>query len=142
MNVILSVTILIATTGEFGLVYKGYINSKCGFKMVAIKTSKGKCNLYFVLQHNYGHINSALSSEREKENLLKETSKMVSFEHKHVMTLAGVCLDREMPLIIMPFMAKGSVLQYVRNMKENPIQVSQFSGHLAVYSDSISRKMK
>ena len=91
------------------------------------------------------YINSALSSEREKENLLKETSKMASFEHKNVMTLAGVCLDRAMPLIIMPFMAKGSVLQYVRNMKENPIQVSQFSGHLysyLVYSDPISRKMK
>ena len=70
------------------------------------------------------NISPALSSEREKENLLKEMSKMASFQHKNVMTLIGVCLDGEMPLIIMPFMAKGSVLEYVRYiMKENLLQV-------------------
>ena len=68
----------------------------------------------------------ALCSERDRENLLKEVGKMASLEHKNVMTLIGVCLDGEMPLIIMPFMTKGSVLEYVRNMKENPLQVITF----------------
>ena len=45
--VILSATIVVAKTEEFGLVYKGYINSKCGVKIVAIKTSKGRTSLLY-----------------------------------------------------------------------------------------------
>ena len=44
---------------------------------------------------------------------------MASFEHPNVMSLIGVCLDGEMPLLIMPFMSKGSVLEYVRHNKED-----------------------
>ena len=40
---------------------------------------------------------------------------MLSFEHKHVMALIGVCIGGEMPLLIMPFMSNGSVLEFVRH---------------------------
>ena len=43
---------------------------------------------------------------------------MLSFEHENVMSLIGVCIDGEMPLLIMPFMSKGSVLDFVRKHKE------------------------
>ena len=43
---------------------------------------------------------------------------MLSFEHPNVMSLIGVCLDGEMPLLIMPFMSNGSVLEYVKRNKE------------------------
>ena len=36
---------------------------------------------------------------------------MLNFKHPNVMSLIGVCLDGEMPLIIMPFMSNGSVLE-------------------------------
>ena len=62
---------------------------------------------------------SVLSSEGERKNLLKEIQKMASFEHVNVMTLIGVCLDGEMPLIIMPFMTKGCVLDYVSIKRTN-----------------------
>ena len=42
---------------------------------------------------------------------------MLSFEHKNVMTLIGVCIDGEMPLLIMPFMSNGSVLEFLKNHK-------------------------
>ena len=42
---------------------------------------------------------------------------MLSFKHNHVMSLVGVCIDGEMPLLIMPFMSNGSVLDYVRKHK-------------------------
>ena len=42
---------------------------------------------------------------------------MLSFEHPNVMSLLGVCLDGEMPLLIMPFMSNGSILEYVRHHK-------------------------
>ena len=40
---------------------------------------------------------------------------MLSFEHPNVMSLIGVCLDGEMPLLIMPFMSNGSVLEFVKS---------------------------
>ena len=43
---------------------------------------------------------------------------MLSFEHEHVMALIGVCMDAEMPLLIMPFMSNGSVLEFVRHHKD------------------------
>ena len=43
---------------------------------------------------------------------------MLSFSHPNVMSLIGVCMDGEMPLIIMPYMLKGNVLQYVKQNKE------------------------
>ena len=42
---------------------------------------------------------------------------MLSFDHPNVMSLIGVCIDKEMLLLIMPFMSKGSVLDYIRNHK-------------------------
>ena len=42
---------------------------------------------------------------------------MLSFEHTNVMSLQGVCFDGAMPLLIMPFMSNGSVLEYIRHHK-------------------------
>ena len=42
---------------------------------------------------------------------------MLSFEHKNVMCLIGVCIDGEMPLLIMPFMSNGSVLEFLKHHK-------------------------
>ena len=43
---------------------------------------------------------------------------MLTFEHTNVMSLVGVCIDDDMPLLIMPFMTNGSVLEYVKHYKE------------------------
>ena len=43
---------------------------------------------------------------------------MLSFTHPNVMSLIGLCFDGEMPLLIMPFMASGNVLGYVKKNKE------------------------
>ena len=52
------------------------------------------------------------------ERLVKEVSTMLSFEHTNVMSLIGVCIDGEMPLLIMPYMTNGSVQEYVRHHKD------------------------
>ena len=62
------------------------------------------------------HIALSLASDQEK--LLKEVSTMLSFKHPNVMSLIGMCVDEEMPLIIMPYMSRGSVLGYVKQNKE------------------------
>ena len=61
---------------------------------------------------------AALFSASDMERLAKEVSTMLSFEHVNVMPLLGVCIDGEMPLLIMPFMTNGSVLEYVKRRKE------------------------
>ena len=58
--------------------------------------------------------------------MLKECSKMHEFEHKHVVTLRGVCLDGgPAPYIIMPFMANGSLLAYLKKNRETLIVSSK-----------------
>ena len=52
-------------------------------------------------------------------NMLKECSRMSKFDHLHVLTLKGVCLDGgPAPYIIMPFMANGSLLAYLRKNRK------------------------
>ena len=47
---------------------------------------------------------------------------MSRFKHAHVMGLIGVCLDAgSAPLIIMPLMANGSLLKYLKRERENLI---------------------
>ena len=44
---------------------------------------------------------------------------MFSFSHPNVMPLIGLCLDGEIPLIIMPFMWRGTVLEYVKENRSS-----------------------
>ena len=56
---------------------------------------------------------------KDVEDLMKESQKMEKFQHPHVLNLIGVCIDAgEAPYIIMPYMANGSLLTYLR--KEKP----------------------
>ena len=51
--------------------------------------------------------------------MLKECSKMVKFDHPNVLNLIGVCLDGgPAPFIIMPFMANGSLLAYIKKNRQ------------------------
>ena len=43
---------------------------------------------------------------------------MLSFKHQNVMSLIGLCFDGDIPMIIMPFMSGGSVLEYLRKNRE------------------------
>ena len=45
---------------------------------------------------------------------------MYKFDHPNVLTLTGVCLDGgPAPYIIMPFMAHGSLLSYLKQERQN-----------------------
>ena len=52
-------------------------------------------------------------------DMLKECSRMSKFDHINVLTLRGVCLDGgSAPYIIMPFMANGSLLAYLKQNRK------------------------
>lgn len=46
---------------------------------------------------------------------------MKNFKHENVLTLIGVCLQEDsLPMIILPFMANGDLLTYIRNEANLP----------------------
>ena len=54
------------------------------------------------------------------KDMLKECSRMSTFDHLHVLTLKGVCLDGgPAPYIIMPFMVNGSLLTYLKKNRKS-----------------------
>ena len=56
------------------------------------------------------------------QELLSECVKMKNFHHLHVMTLKGVCLDGgPVPYIVLPYMANGSLLSYLKKERKNLI---------------------
>ena len=51
---------------------------------------------------------------------VEESLIMSRFKHTHVMGLIGVCLDAgPAPYIIMPYMANGSLLKYLKRERTN-----------------------
>ena len=58
--------------------------------------------------------------------MLKECSRMSQFDHLHVLTLKGVCLDGgPAPYIIMSFMANGSLLAYLGKNRKSLVVSSE-----------------
>ena len=59
-------------------------------------------------------------------DMLKECSRMSTFNHPNVLTLKGVCLDGgPAPYIIMPYMANGSLLTYLKGNRKTLIATSE-----------------
>ena len=57
--------------------------------------------------------------------MLKECSKMSKFDHPNILTLRGVCLDGgPAPYIIMPFMANGNLLTYLKDNRKTLVIAS------------------
>ena len=49
---------------------------------------------------------------------------MSRFKHSHVMGLIGVCLDAgSAPFIVMPYMANGSLLKYLKKERRNIVLI-------------------
>ena len=58
--------------------------------------------------------------------LLQECAKMYDFNHTNVLTLTGVCLDGgTAPYIVMPFMANGSLLSYLKKHRNKLVILPQ-----------------
>ena len=60
---------------------------------------------------------SGLYSANDVQQMLEEVVKMQDFSHPHILSLIGVCLDAGVGMV-MPFMANGSVLNYLKKERE------------------------
>ena len=66
----------------------------------------------------------------------KESEKMMRFNHANVMTLIGLCTDvGEAPYIVMPFMANGSLLAYLRKNRPH-LNIAEEAGSIMVYNSN------
>ena len=53
-------------------------------------------------------------------SFIEESYKMQKFNHPNVLTLIGVCISLgSAPYIVMPYMAKGSLLTYLKEERSN-----------------------
>ena len=122
----MEMNIITLFTGESGLVYKASLSTVEGRELVAVKTVKGIPTVQICMSYFVEIIMSAaLFATPDVNILIKEITIMLSFDHPNVMTLIGVSLDRESPLLIMAFMSKGSVLEYVKHHKEELLHTSE-----------------
>ena len=62
---------------------------------------------------------TGIFSASDLNSLVEESLKMSNFNHPNVMKLIGVCIDRDTPYIVMPYMTNGSLLSYLRNNRED-----------------------
>ena len=52
--------------------------------------------------------------------IMEESIKMKNFDHPNVLILLGVCLDAgSAPYVVMPYMANGSLLHYLKKERRN-----------------------
>ena len=65
-------------------------------------------------------MNTGSFTEKDRNQLLRESDVMLKFDHPHVINLIGMCLDAgPSPYLVLPFMENGSLLSYVRKNRRN-----------------------
>ncbi len=83
-------------------------------------TSKIKTIYRCILSNKVGLYFLDIFSPRDVTDLLKESEKMMMFDHPNVLSLIGVCVDAgKAPYLVMPYMANGSLMSYLRNERPN-----------------------
>ena len=116
--------------GEFGIVYRARLNTKQVHKQgVAVKSLKGCFKDYtlFLIATSYIHPSGSMDGVYVHK-FVEEALKMSRFKHSHVIELIGVCVDAQSsPLIVMPYMANGSLLHHLRKERDDIVLTSEHS---------------
>jgi len=61
------------------------------------------------------YVITGILTNAEVQSMISEVSRMRDLSHPNVMSLIGVCVDSSQgPSIIMPYMANGSLLDYLK----------------------------
>lgn len=66
------------------------------------------------------HVITGFFNHDQVNKIMEESIKMKHFDHPNVLNLVGVCLDAgSAPYVVMPYMANGSLLSYLKNQRSN-----------------------
>ncbi|XP_062606902.1 hepatocyte growth factor receptor-like [Saccostrea cucullata] len=104
--------------GNFGIVYAGTLTNA---------VEKNEIKVAIKSLHHKG------LKDIDVNEFVNEALQMADFHHPNVMTLIGICLANEMPLVILPFMVHGDMLAYIRD-KNNVmtlLNILQFGADIA-----------
>ena len=104
---------------EFGVVYRATIKNwkENVHNVVTVKTLKGT-NVYIQSCFGLSIIYNAGMFSSLTSHLVEESKIMTKFNHPNVMRLLGVTISQSKSLLlIMPFMAQGSLLSYLRKYR-------------------------
>jgi serine/threonine protein kinase len=67
-----------------------------------------------------GLTNTGIVTTADVQSMVSEVSQMQDLSHPNVMSLVGVCVDLSQgPSIIMPYMANGSLLDYLKKERKS-----------------------
>ena len=78
-------------------------------------------------------------SDEEVDELMEESLQMKSFQYPNVMNLLGVCLDAgPAPYLILPYMANGNLLSYLKNNRESFILTENCALNAEVVLESVT----
>ena len=67
---------------------------------------------------------------------------MSQFKHVHVMGFIGVCLDAgSAPYIIMPYMANGSLLKWLKRERKNIVLLDETDEDEVIYTFSCMHRL-
>ena len=78
---------------------------------------------------------SGIFEQQDMDKFVEESLTMSRFKHAHVMGLIGVCLDAgSAPYIVMPYMANGSLLQYLKKERANLVFAEHMFGDEVYYN--------
>ena len=66
------------------------------------------------------YVYTGLFTLHDVESMVDEIIKMQEFDHPHVLSLIGVCLDTGPGIsMVMPYMTNGSLLEYLKKERSN-----------------------
>ena len=105
--------------GEFGVVYKGMLTRNSQQELVAVKTLKGELtsDIHNIFPSKFCPT-GIFATANDIQSFTEEILILQQFNHPNVMSLIGVCLGADKvgggPSIILPFMSKGSLLNFLR----------------------------
>ena len=67
---------------------------------------------------------------------------MLSLEHTNVLSLVGICIEGEMPLLVLPFMPNGNILEFVRYHREQLLLSSTAEPQVPMFYRIKARNIK
>lgn len=71
------------------------------------------CELFFFL----AYFSEDHPRDMDVQGFLDEALIMKDFDHENILSLIGICLGKDhMPLVVLPYMAHGDLLSYLRNV--------------------------
>lgn len=77
------------------------------------------------------------ATPKEKQDFLQEAKLLAKFNHRNIVQLIGICLDRGSTFIVMELMLGGDLIRYMRKQCENELTILDEDDLLSICLDIV-----